>query len=225
MTYLKYKPFANFVFLLPFTEHQYYEELPEENKGLFAFAIQDIPSVTDKDQMMHGYCIMVRIDFRYQLENGNTVDHFEAWVVGKNCVLIKVPAWPYAFWGNEDIEQLQKDGAPSHIIAGLKHARKKFEKERNDRFYKHILLEFGPEVKLSASAINVDAGPKEALYWEFYPVRYTVNNSLGRAATNSEHWVGFEVARTDLNPVLTGDINTAPTQSKAAGKVAKKSMF
>jgi sarcosine oxidase delta subunit len=80
-------------------------------------------------------------------------------------------------------------------------------------------LQFPPGHVLSSKTIYDEAGDNEELDYEIVDVTYTHSKVAG---ANTEHWMHFKVARTDLRISKRGKVEKKEKKSKMAAKLEAK---
>lgn len=144
-----------------------------------------------KDYLYHGFCVVLKVDARRLAETNRDIYKGRVWT--DDSILITLPAWDSTFEKNRNEIQNYK-GATEAFMNGLDDARDKLSKQAGEREKKHLLVYFHKEtdLKLTAKEIQHDAGNENDL--EPHPIELYVP-VLGQM--NVEHYVSFEVARTD----------------------------
>lgn len=211
--------------------HTVNTDYPERNGDVF---IIDVPRMdgVDPDKKYCGYAIFFRMDPRWARDY-KEIDWYSCKVYAPNKLLVKMPAWPYALFSNEDRKILQtylRNKEP--LLESLDNKRKGFATEqgqpKKDRMFKFILLDFGSEVKLSSKVVYSNAGEEEQCEWEFYPIPHLKNKSVSNIQCQQcssypnqgeENWAAFTVARVDKEPILVGELPVATTNESMAAKL------
>jgi hypothetical protein len=168
--------------------HTVNTDYPERNGDVF---IIDVPRMdgVDPDKKYCGYAIFFRMDPIWARDY-KEIDWYSCKVYTPNKLLVKMPAWPYALFSNEDWKILQTYlRTKEPLLESLDNKRKGFATEqgqpKKDRMFKFILLDFGSEVKLSSKVVYSNAGEEEQCEWEFYPIPHLKNKSVSNIHANN----------------------------------------
>ena len=96
-------------------------------------------------------------------------------------------------------------------------ARHNFAGEKAERKFKHLLLSWSDDYKLSSKEIYADSGEDEELELELIPIEYSRADKSG---TNQEYWAAWKVARTDIKAHKCGEVDIIRKMGKAAALLA-----
>ena len=130
-------------------------------------------------------------------------------------MLFRFPAFPYTILHTRD-EMNARGAIPDNVINSMDNARHEFENNKVHREWRYFLLQFPPGHVLSSKAIYDDAGDNEELDYDIVDVTYMHKKVAG---ANTEHWMHFKVARTDLRVSKRGKVEKKEKKSKMAAKL------
>lgn len=185
---------------------------PEKNGPFTIVSVNDIEGV-QKNKVYPGFAVLMETDIRYSVDSASdNIEYFTATVFAPNKVLIRVPAWDYCLLSSSDRSSLAKKLKPN-IMNAIDDARNKFNSEKEERMWRHYVLEFDSYVQLSATVIFDQAGDEESLPRSIVPFVYTVANMV---KTNAKHFFVFYVARTEEGAKQFGVSNTNRTLTASA---------
>jgi hypothetical protein len=190
---------------------------PEANRELTVFQLDNIPGVIKAEERYHGYSIQILVDIRWTLDD-DTIDHYTGRVWKEDALLFRLPAFPYTILHNRE-EMSSAGWIPDNVINSMDNARHEFENNKVLREWKYFLLQFPPGHVLSSKAVYDEAGDNEELDYDIVDVTYTHAKVTG---INTEHWMHFKVARTDLRVSKRGKVEKKEKKSKMAAKLEAK---
>jgi hypothetical protein len=187
---------------------------PEKNEGILVYPVRDIPGI-DNNSYYEGFYVMLRYDPEWVMED-ETKPILEATLKEKNEIQINIPQGSY-----EALRRPKhfKGKVPDRVHTAMEHrkvSKMKAQKDGAAKSYTSVILDFGEDVELSSKLIFKDAGDEEALDPSYFSVP-TECKDLGHTA--DEWWACWEVARSDLAPLLQGDIVDKTNASKASAKM------
>jgi hypothetical protein len=139
---------------------------------------------------------------------------YKCYVHAPNVLVMTVPSWAYPLLYHGD--ELSNSGVGAHpvIKAAFEDARIKYGENRQARRWRDIVLEFPPDVKLSAKVVNKDAGEDQMLKMKIMAVTYGhAKMSCGKRV---RHYATFTVARTDVDTRKRGKYEDEVTQKSDA---------
>ena len=216
---------------------------PELNHPFLIFETSGLKGV-DSDKHgseFNGFTIILPCDSRF-MEIDEEVSWYTATVAAEKHILVRVPAWPFAFWPwhkggryrghnlyDSIIGQLDENTVKNvnHIYTAFDAGQEAVESaETMSRKWKYYMLDFS-HVKdvgvLSSKVIYDEAGKKELLDFDIISAPMHISNESPPRAYSEEFFVGFKVAR------LEGDgeegkktKRSQPKKSKFAAKMAAK---
>ena len=172
---------------------------PEANGEIYVFKVKDLASVKNEENYVEGYHFMMRADPRHYYDKPD-VEWIKSRLYMDNQVLLTMPAYPYSLLHVDDSE---RDKHVSKSVAeGFENAKNYYEDNKTTREFKHILLTFPYEERLSSSEIFAKAGEDEWLKLEMYTIEWEHEEDPGKKHT--DYYAGFNVARVDTAPYKKG---------------------
>jgi hypothetical protein len=186
---------------------------PERNGPFMIFPVNDIEGV-EANKVFPGFAILFEADVRHGFDSRNDqVEYFSARTFPPNKVLIRVPSWPYCLYSNADRAQLQASLNPNYMNA-LDSMRNNFFDNREQRMWRHYLLEFEPFHQLSARVIFRDASDDHNLPAKIIPIKYTHPQMKG--IYNVKHYMCYSVARIEQGAKQYGAVANQATMTASA---------
>ena len=186
---------------------------PERNGPVMIFQVTDIEGV-EANKVFPGFAIIFETDIRHAFDSKNDqVEYFSARVFPPNKVLVRVPSWNYCLFSNSDRAQLQAALKPNFMNA-LDAKRNNFADNREQRMWRHYLLEFEPFHQLSSRVIFRGAGDDENLPRKLIPIKYTHPQMNGKY--NVKHFMCLWVARTEQGAEQYGAYSNQETMTASA---------
>jgi hypothetical protein len=190
---------------------------PEANRELSVFQLDNIPGVIKAEERYHGYSIQMMVNIQWTLDN-DTIDHYTGHVQKEDALLFCFPVFPYTILHNH--EEMNINGTiPRNIIDSMDNAHHEFKKNKAHHEWKYLLLLGPPGHVLLSKAIYDDAGDNKELDYDIVDVSYMHSKVTG---INTEHWIHFKVARTDLRVSKRGKVEKKEKKSKMAAKFEAK---
>jgi hypothetical protein len=153
--------------------------------------IIDVPRMdgVNPDKKYCGYAIFFCMDPRWARDY-KEIDWYSCKVYAAIKLLVKMPAWPYALFSNEDRKILQtylrnkkhtsetRSLSLKVSITSIRDSLRNRGNQKKDWMFKFILLDFASEVKLSSKAVYSNTREEEQCEWEFYPIPHLKNKSV-----------------------------------------------
>lgn len=193
-------------------------QYPEKNGPLMIFPVPNI-SGAEKNKFFPGFAIFFEVDIRFAFDSAKDhVEYFSARTFQPNKVLIRVPAWDYCLFANDDREQLVSSlgSLGTGFINAIDAKRNQFKDNKEHRQWRHYVLEFEPYHELSAKAIFADAGDDDTLPRKIIPIKYT-HDSMNKKY-NVKHYLCLWVARVEQGAEQHGASTNTMTLTATALK-------
>ena len=181
---------------------------PDLNREALIYPIENIEGVNGVDHY-HGNFFLFPFDIR-ELKDDRLYKHFFGRVFSDTQILIKIPSHPYS--PLKDREAFDEH-VPSNITDAMDHARHQFKNNKQTWRAKYLLYNFPQGHKLSSSEIYEKSGDDEKLEMILIPIteeHAKLNHS------NRNHWVGFTVARIDIDSNKKGRVLEDEAESELA---------
>jgi hypothetical protein len=148
------------------------------------------------------------------LADDRATSFYKCYVHAPNVLVMTVPAWPYPLlYCGEEIAQAGV-GARENVKAAFEDARLKYGLDRQARRWRNIVLEFPLYVKLSANAVNKNAGDDGLLEMGIMVAPYNHQKVSGGARVC--HYATFTVAHTDVDTKKRGKYEDDVTKKSGA---------
>jgi hypothetical protein len=186
---------------------------PERNGPVMVFPVNGLESV-ETNKVYPGFIIMFETDLRFAFDSQKDgVEYFSARVIAPNKLLIRLPSWPYCLFTDKDRSMLAAHLKPNFMNA-LDAKRNSFADNKEQRMWRHYLLEFEQHHQLSAKVIFKEAGDDDLLPSQIIPIKYTHPDMNGK--TNSKHYMCMWVARTEAGAEQYGAYKNHTTMTASA---------
>ncbi|CAB9506771.1 unknown protein [Seminavis robusta] len=191
-------------------------ERPEANREAGIYELDRIAGAGDKkNQLYSGFWIVLPIDIRFILDDMSAA-HWSARIIAKNKILLSTQAWNYSCLYDRD--EFKKNVQPNELEA-LDGAHHDIYDEssgeiKEDRKWKHLVLEFPERVKLSAKEIYGDSGEDDKLELQLLPV--TVTHPKQPKLKYTSMFAAWKVARVDIRARKKGKVGKKDKKSDAA---------
>jgi hypothetical protein len=190
-------------------------QCPEKNGIFMILPVNGIEGVEAK-KVFPGFAMIFEIDIRHALDSSNDkIEYFSARTFSPNKVLIRIPSWSYCLYTNTDRIQLEAQLKPNFMNA-LDAKRNSFNDDKEQRMWRHFVLEFEPYHQLSARSIYKEAGDDDNLARKFLTVKYTHPGMNGKH--NVKHFMCFWVARVEQGAEQHGASSNHETMTANALK-------
>ena len=194
---------------------------PEANREVMVYDLDRIQGAgeANKNTLYKGFWICLPIDVRFILDDVNT-EHWKARVFSSNSVLLSIQAWNYSHLYDRDELETNVD---ENVLEAIDNCHHGLEDESSDvkeaRKWKHLLLQFGDGVELSAKHIFLGAGDDEKLKLELLAV--TVTHKKMPTLNYTSMYAAWKVARIDMKPNKKGKVEKQEDKSEAARLLEK----
>jgi hypothetical protein len=158
------------------------------------------------------------MDLRWVLAKSKA-KYFIAWVIGPRTVVVQLPSAPYSIISNHAATNKHLKLKETNAIDNfrIKYVKKD---EREKRQFRHLILQFPSDHKLSAELVNKKAGKENRLKLKMFEV----TSKYEKLGNVSDLFACWKIAREDVEGKETGDVLDDDNDNSEAYALIK-SMF